>query len=203
MIGMGGTGSGNEDPVLAVMRVLGDPASYLTKYDDLVKQTIAAKQATEELIKTRAAADVVIAKAASDVADLATARAMFEATASNSNADLTGRENAVVRREGECTVREMSLTMREAALVKETAKASDEIDAKTTKLNTKTAEQNALLDRRKTSLDDIESENKQKLRVRSIQLAEREEATEQLNKLAAEMKTEYEHKLATLRAIVG
>lgn len=202
MIGMGGGGE-PEDPLLAILRVLGDQETFQRKYNDLLTQTITAKQTTENAIKERTAADVVIAQAAVASAELATARAAFDEMMAEAKTVISQRENDVRRRESNCTERENVLTIRESALANATIKANAEHDARCKSLNAKTTEHNNLLDRRKTSLDATEAQNQKKLDVRAAQLAEREDAAQQLHRDAAAAKLCYEQKIAALRAAVG
>lgn len=204
MIGMGSAGGAQpDDPVFAVFRVLGDPAAYQAKYDELAKQEKAAQQATADAVKAKVDADAAIAQVSLGYEDLAKARVEFESNVAVQKAALLARENDVGRRESDCMVREATITAGEAALAKATVQAKADLDTERGAFEADMVARSGALDRRKAALDDDVTRIQKQLDARATALSDRESATEQLNRAATALKFEYEQRISKLQAIAS
>lgn len=178
MIGLSSSGGGaTEDPVTATFRVLADPVVYQAKYAELLKQTSTAQEAAEAARKEHAAADVVIAKAGVDMADVAKARAECE----RANDALARREMAVVVREQNCVKLQAVLNEREASIMQAAKVTKDQLDAARAALESDVAA----------------------LNVHAAAIAARQDEIKQLNAEAVALKIDYERRIEALLAIAG
>lgn len=181
MVGLMGSPGGADDPVTATFKVLADPTVYAKKYDELLKQTLAAQEAAETARRERKQADERIAQAAKDADDVAKAQVALQ----NATDAAAFRELQVFDRERKAQSWEADLATREQAL-----RASGITQA-------------AQLASDRAAFEAAATAKANALDARAAAIAEMEFTNRKLNEEATALKADYERRLAQLLAIAG